>query len=59
MGSLGYDPSTVGLPAPDIFTLLVGKLGMRLLILWSANIARRKRGGAKMMSSLLIESRHV
>jgi hypothetical protein len=54
MGSSGYDPSTVGRPARDVFALLVGKLGARPLISRSANIARRKRGGAKMMSSLAI-----
>ncbi len=32
MGSSGYDPSTVGRPAQDVFALLVGKLGVRPLI---------------------------
>ena len=53
MESLGYDPSMVGRPARDVFAF-VGKLGARPLILRSANIARRKRGGAKMTSSLAI-----
>jgi hypothetical protein len=54
MGSSGYDPSTVGRPARDVFALLVGKLGARPLVSRSANIARRKRGGARMASSLAI-----
>jgi hypothetical protein len=59
MGISGYDPSTVGRQARDVFALLVEKLGARPLISRSANIARRKRGGTKMMSNLLIGSRHV
>ena len=59
MGSSGYDPSTVGRPARDVFALLVEKLGARPLISRSTNMARRKRGGTKMMSSLPIGSRHV
>lgn len=47
MGSSGYYPSTVGRPARDVFALLVGKLGVRLLISRSANIVRRKRRGAR------------
>jgi hypothetical protein len=41
MGSSGYDPSTVGRPAQDVFALLVGKLGAWPLV------SRKKKNGAR------------
>ena len=60
IGSSGYDPCTVGRLAQDVFALLMGVLGARLIsISRSANITRKKRGDTKMMNSLVIGSRHM
>ena len=51
MGSSGYDIRTVGKPAKDVFSLLVGKLGARPLV--SKNVGSGVKGGKKSKSLMI------
>ena len=51
MGSSAYDASTVGKPAKDVFSTLVGKLGARPLV--SKNVGNGGSGGKKGKSLMI------
>ncbi|KAL7452393.1 hypothetical protein ACHAWC_005170 [Mediolabrus comicus] len=54
MGSSAYDAYTVGKPAKDVFSCLVGKLGARPLV--SKNVGGKREGKAKSKSLMIGDS---
>ena len=54
MGSSAYDTHTVGKPAKDVFSCLVGKLGARPLV--SKNVGGKREGKAKSKSLMIGDS---
>jgi tRNA wybutosine-synthesizing protein 1 len=54
MGSSAYDAHTVGKPAKDVFSCLVGKLGARPLV--SKNVGGKREGRAKSKSLMIGDS---
>ncbi|KAL7500599.1 hypothetical protein ACHAWT_011231 [Skeletonema menzelii] len=54
MGSSAYDAHTVGKPAKEVFSCLVGKLGARPLV--SKNVGGKREGKAKSKSLMIGDS---